>query len=252
MRSSFLLRAAFLATALLGAGALTAHAQQIYRIVGPDGRVTYSDHAPAAAPAVPSPDTVRSNTPGAAENAPFVADEAPTAATGRKPTPIAELPYALRQIAQRFPVTLYTTKDCQPCAAARDLLVRRGVPFQEKTVETGADTDALRRISGDGSLPFATMGSQYLHGYSEAEWTDYLNAAGYPAQSTLPASYRAAAPEPLVAVQKIAKPRPALARPENSGDRPDASSASVGTDSTRIAPAAQPASSAKNPSGIQF
>ena len=76
----------------------------------------------------------------------------------------------------------------------------RGVPFSEKTVKTADDSQALQRLSGEKTLPFATIGSQQLKGFSDAEWTQFLNAAGYPAMSVLLPSYRQLPAVPLVAV----------------------------------------------------
>ena len=168
--------AACYAVLMLAAG--QAHAQTVYRVQGPDGRVTFSDKPPVAA-------------------ASAVGTVAKTGAA-----PEAPLPYELRQVASKYPVTLYTSSNCAPCASGRALLMSRGVPFVEKTVTTPEDADSLKRLSGETSLPFMTLGGQQIKGFSDAEWIQYLNAAGYPATSVLPASYRRAAPSPLVVIQK--------------------------------------------------
>jgi glutaredoxin len=194
-----------------------AQAQQVYRIVGPDGKVTFSDKPPPAA-AAPAP-RVGSVAPGGASSS--------GSSTG--------LPFELRQVASKYPVTLYTSSACGPCGAARNMLNSRGIPFTEKTVNTAADSQALLRISGDNALPFATIGGQQLKGYSDAEWTQFLNAAGYPATSQLPATYRQAAASPLVTV---ATPAPASAAADSQ-------------DTERPAP--PPIQSApSNPAGIKF
>ena len=71
------------------------------------------------------------------------------------------------------------------------------------------DLDALKKLSGGTNLPFGTIGGQQLVGYSETEWVQYLDAAGYPKQSQLPSNYRRSAAAPLVAV----KPAPILNLP---------------------------------------
>jgi len=195
----------------------SAQAQQVYRSVGPDGRVTFSDRSPTDAAAQPA--GARSTT---------------TVEGG------APLPYELRQIAARFPVTLYTGSDCAPCASARNLLVSRGVPFTERTVNSNDDIDALKRLSGATSLPFGTIGGQQLSGFSDVEWTQYLDAAGYPKQSRLPAGYRQPAAAPLVAVQA---PPPA--------SRADAAAPPRARAASRPA-APAPANRASNPAGIVF
>lgn len=179
---NFLASKTLLALAMF-AGALAsppAQAQQVYRIVGADGKVTFSDKPPPTATATGSVGGAKPAEAGLAS--------------------AAVLPFELRQVAAKYPVTLYTSDNCVPCASGRSLLTARGVPFTEKTVSTADDSQALRRISGETSLPFMTLGSQQLKGFSDTEWTQYLNAAGYPPSSVLPASYRPPTAAPLVAV----------------------------------------------------
>jgi hypothetical protein len=94
--------------------------------------------------------------------------------------------------------------------------VGRGIPFTERTITTNEDIDALQRLSGSSSLPFGTIGGQQLTGFSDTEWTQYLNAAGYPKQSQLPSNYRRPPAAPLVAVkavQPVAPETPAKGAP---------------------------------------
>ncbi|QKD44258.1 glutaredoxin family protein [Alicycliphilus denitrificans] len=197
--------------------ALAAQAQQVYRIVGPDGRVTFSDRPPAAG-----------------------AEAAPVGAGAQGSGGSEALPYQLRQIAARFPVTLYTGSDCAPCDSARNLLVSRGVPFTERTVGSNEDIEALRRLSGESSLPFGTIGGQQLKGFSDSEWSQYLDAAGYPRQSQLPPGYRRPPATPLVAVQA----RPAAPEAESAPAAPAARPAAPATPPTGRTPT--------NPAGIVF
>jgi glutaredoxin len=187
----------------------SATAQTVYRIVGADGKVTFSDKPP-------------------------VTRDDKTTATGRGGKALdignSPLPYELSQVVGRYPVTLYTSSNCGPCGSARTLLSNRGIPFSERTVSTNEDVEALTRISGENSLPFLTIGGQKIKGFSDAEWTQYLDAAGYPSSSKLPATYRSPAPAPLVAIQKpevVAPPARAAAAPaapepaaENTGSNP--------------------------------
>ena len=202
-------------------------AQQVYRIVGADGKVTFSDRPPPAASGA--------NVSSASANAAGV-----SAAAG--------LPFELRQVASKYPVTLYTGDNCVPCSSGRSLLTSRGIPFAEKTVTTAEDSQALQRMSGETSLPFVTIGSQQLKGFSDAEWTQYLNAAGYPATSALPTSYRAPAPAPLISI--AAAPAPTAA----TGESPAAGATAGTTVITRPARPARPAvqPNSGNPAGIQF
>ena len=217
-------RLAALAACATGALLATAtQAQQVHRIVGPDGKVTFSDRAPEDKKAQ---STVLSTASGGAASNPA-------------------LPSELRQIASRFPVTLYTGESCSPCQQARQLLVQRGVPFTERSVNTNDDIDALRRLSGESALPFGTIGRQQLKGFSDAEWTQYLDAAGYPAQSRLPRGYTQPAATPLA---------PTKAPAASAPDAPqEAASAPTGRLRRQAPPPPPPgAPTPSNPAGIRF
>lgn len=188
--TSFHLHSAAIAL-VLGLLSATALAQGVYRIVGPDGRVSYSDQPPPAVTARP----VTSGAPGSAGGA------------------NVQLPFELRQVANRYPVVFYTSAECAPCNSGRNLLNARGIPYTEKTIVTNEDAEALKRLSGQASLPFLTIGSQQLKGYSDGEWTQFLDAAGYPKQSALPPNYRRATATPLVAVQAPAPRGTAVQQP---------------------------------------
>lgn len=150
------------AALMLAAAALMAAtpAWALYKVVGPDGKVTYTDRPPADKPA----QALRTN--GSVSST-------------------ANLPFELRQVATKYPVTLYASKDCGPCDQGRQSLRQRGIPFTEKSVDTNADIQALQRLENTQQLPVLRVGSQQVKGYAEAEWQSYLDAAGYPKQSAL-------------------------------------------------------------------
>lgn len=165
-------------------------AAALYKVVGPDGRITYTDRPPSDSSArvttLDRESVIETPAPGG-------------------------LPLALRQTATRFPVTLYSTADCPPCEAGRALLVQRGVPFAEKLIVSDDDAQAMERTLGTRTVPTLTIGAQALRGMSESEWTAYLNAAGYPRESQLPRDWQAPAATPLVA-RSSAAPASAPAR----------------------------------------
>ena len=207
-----------LTAALLALAAGTAQAQ-MYRSVGPDGRVTYSDKPPASA-------NLSQQTAGS---------------SGGAGSGGSALPYELNRVTQRYPVTLYTGKDCAPCNSGRNLLVNRGIPFSEKTVTTNDDIAALKRLGGDGSLPMLTIGGQRLTGFADADWSRYLDAAGYPQTSQLPSGYQRPAAAPLVTVKAV--PAPAA----------NAGTAAATAAPAEAAPTVSPARrNADNPAGIRF
>ncbi len=204
-----------LCTLALLLAATGAAAQQVYRHLDPSGRAVYTDQPPAA-------------------------NAKPAAARGQaSPSALntAGLPYELRQVVQRYPVMLYTSAECGPCDTGRSLLTTRGVPFDERTIRTPQDTEALQRLSGQTSLPLLAIGTQQLKGFSDAEWSQYLDAAGYPKSNQLPAGYQLPPAAPLVAQQEAPAPRAERATPAPALAAP--------------APAAQ-GPTPSNPAGIRF
>lgn len=160
-------RAALLLAALLLAAL---PAQALLKHVDPDGRVTYTDRPP--------PD-------------PAGSVKALAGPVGAGADEVAALPYALREPAQRFPVTLYTMQDCgEPCTLARALLARRGVPYAEHLASRNDEREAWPERVGGLEAPVLKVGQQALRGYVSAAWEEALDTAGYPRQSQLPASYR--------------------------------------------------------------
>ena len=148
-----------------------------YKVVGPDGKITYTDRAPNVAEG-------RVTALGA-HNAPAAPD--------------AELPFELRQVASRYPVTLYSASGaCEPCELGRALLRQRGIPYTEKQVMSADDSDALEKLSGARDAPTLMIGSQVVRGMAADLWNSYLDAAGYPRESKLPATYQYRAATPIV------------------------------------------------------
>lgn len=162
------------ALAALVLAAMPAHA--LFKVVGPDGKVTYTDRPPAA-------------TEGRATT---VNRDGSSASTD------ASLPFALRQVMARFPVTLFTAAKCEACDLGRQLLTRRGIPFSERTATTEEDRAAWEKVVGGQEAPVLRVGGQVLRGFNATAWEETLDVAGYSRTSQLPPNYRAGAAEPLV------------------------------------------------------
>ncbi|GIZ52029.1 glutaredoxin family protein [Noviherbaspirillum aridicola] len=186
---------------------LTAGAQaQLYKSVGPDGKVTYSDTPPATKSA-----RVETKTLGG----------------GGAPS-TAGLPYELAEAVRAHPVVLYSAAECLPCDEGRRLLNQRGVPFSEKTVSSADDHAAYKQIAGDSRLPLLTVGRTRERGFESAAWNAALTAAGYPETSRLPRNYRQPEaqalaqkkPEPKPAAQARSEPAPATDLPPATGNAP--------------------------------
>ena len=209
-------------------------AQQVYRIVGPDGRVTFSDQPPAAS-----------------SNAKVTTGLGSRSGTDSN---LASLPFELREVATKYPVTLYTGNNCGPCGSGRALLSARGVPFTERTITTPEDAEALTRLSGEASLPFMTIGAQQIKGFSDVEWAQFLDAAGYPKASALPAGYRNPPAAPLVASKKADAPAQVASAPQGGTTGTDTGNNVVSRrpGGNRPAAAAAPQPANTNPAGIKF
>lgn len=212
-------------------------AQPIYRIVGADGRVTYSDKQPA------------------------LAGQNKVSEAGRAPEADATLPLpvSLRAAVRQYPVALYTTANCTPCATGRALLLHRGIPFTEKTITSPEDAEAFQALSGENTLPLLTIGTQQIKGWSETQWQLFLDAAGYPRSSQLPRTYRLPAAKPLVALAPAAVAAPGQSTAANP-DAPPAPSDTAPVDTAPPAPTRQSIATPRapvgannpNPAGIRF
>ena len=117
-----------------------------------------------------------------------------------------ELPYALRETVNKYPVTLYATDCGEACDKARELLKTRGIPYTEKNPELKEASDELEKASGSRRIPVLQVGQgKVLQGFEQSQWDRELDAAGYPKTSVL----RKPAPPPPVAPAVNRKPSPA-------------------------------------------
>ena len=132
--------------------------------------------------------------------------------------PSVALPFELQQAAQKYPVTIYTSADCAPCRQGRELLVRRGIPFNERTANTPADKALWEKATGSSEAPVLMVGKQQMRGFNATNWGDILDAAGYPATSKLPTNYRLAEATPLAGREapRAAAPAPVAEAPSTS------------------------------------
>lgn len=187
----------FLLLALIPTALCLAPAQaQLYKWVGPDGKVNYSDKPPP--PAVKLLEKKSLSESGDVSN----------------------LPYELGLAASQNPVTLYTATSCSPCNDGRDLLKNAGIPFAEKTVRTNEDIEKLRQVGGDAQLPLLLIGGRQLHGYDSTDWKAALGSAGYPAGNRLPKDYRYPAAEPAAPPSAVTRAREEQAAPARKAATP--------------------------------
>ncbi|MBC7514761.1 MAG: glutaredoxin family protein [Herminiimonas sp.] len=203
---------------LLGHG--TVHAQ-VFKWVGPDGKINYGDMPPATQRA-----EKKSLTANVLDN--------------------AALPFAVAEAARLHPVTFYTGTGCAPCDAGRKYLATRGIPFTEKSVTTNADIALLGGAQVE--LPQLTVGSSKLTGFEAGAWDARLSAAGYPASNKLSRNYRNPAPSALAPVTAEATERKDTG---GSTDGPTAPAAASLRPKAQVKPAAPPRTDPAIP-GLRF
>ena len=140
-----------------------------YKWVDAEGRVNYSDTPPSGA-----------------------VKPLDSAAASPAPAGDAQLPYPLRAAAARYPVKLYTSRDCGVCDSARAHLAQRGIPFAEQLLRTEADVEAFKRLGfSERSVPALAVGREKTGGFDPQGWDLLLDAAGYPKTSMLPRGWQA-------------------------------------------------------------
>ncbi len=131
----------------------------LYKWIGADGRINYSDTPPP---------------PGAKKVEKKRLNDRVTQGDG--------LDFATRDTMKKYPVVLFATDCGVPCDQARALLAKRGVPHREKNPEKNlADGEELKKLTGALEVPDLQVGKDSpIKGFNEASWNAALDAAGYP------------------------------------------------------------------------
>ena len=137
-----------------------ANAQPLYKWVDKSGKVHYSDQPPPKEIKKVDQPRLRDST-----------------------IETSGMSFEAQEAAKNFPVTLYTTPECgSECAAARELLSRRGIPFSESKVVTTNDGETFKQALGTDKLLFPALivGKSRQIGFEQDIWHGLLDAAGYP------------------------------------------------------------------------
>ena len=135
---------------------IPASAQQIYRVVGADGRVQYTDKPPAGAAA--SPVRSRINSYG---GTPTVSGTAAPAAAARPE------------------VTMFATSWCPYCRKAQAYFARHGIRYTHVDIEKSQGGRAEYDRLGGRGVPVILVGGQRMNGFSEERLSEMLKSAGY-------------------------------------------------------------------------
>lgn len=152
---------AFLAASSVAMGSW-AQSTTVYRWVDSEGRVHFTDQPPTEAHRDLTQRRIGAN----------------VGSDGRAASPSVNL----EALAQRFPVVLYTSAECgEPCRVAREVLLKRGIPFSERSVQSGPEVaDELIKRAGGLYVPAMSVGANTLRGFEESAWRAVLDTAGYP------------------------------------------------------------------------
>ena len=185
----------------------------VYKVVGPDGSVTFTDVPPSSG----SGTVVQGAAPRAQAPAPAGSDT---------------LPPRLRQLQQQAPVVVYTAPACKACDDGIQLLRQRGVPYSEKTIVSPQDAEAFKAFDPGMQVPLLSVaGVKLSPGFNAGAWNQALDSAGYPQHSELPKDYRFAIPRPLAGTPApppglpgtagtASKPQPSVAPPPDPNAPP--------------------------------
>jgi glutaredoxin len=155
-------------------------------------------------------------------------------------------PYELAQAMKEFPVVLYTSPVCkEPCAAAREALNKRGVPFKEVQVWEPQTAEELTRLTGSRDVPALLVGRSVQKGFEQSAYDALLDAARYPKAGLVPARAQAAPkdPEDYISPEdreaaKAARAKPAAEEPKPLGPySPGSTPPPRRTPQTKVTPA---------------
>jgi glutaredoxin len=106
--------------------------------------------------------------------------------TGGKPDELP-LPYTLQQAVKNFPVTLFTSDCGDACTRARQVLVKRGIPYTEIDAKEHTGQEELHKLVGPTlQVPVLKIGQRVLKGIEEGQWNTALDIAGYPSTAMIP------------------------------------------------------------------
>ena len=147
--------------ALMFLSATASHAETLYKVVGTDGKITYTDRPPVD---------------GKSTALKFV--DAPTS-----PLPESVLKYQaeLRKSMQgrlseakktdsSGATTLFMATWCGYCTRAKAYLNAKGIRYQEVDIDTAEGARAFVDAGGSGGVPLLLIAGQRARGFSEASY----------------------------------------------------------------------------------
>lgn len=163
MRSKLSLPLLFVFCALFS---MTAPAQNLYKSIGPDGRIVYSDRRPAEG---------RIEKTLQFKNLP--ASSLPASASSQLEQ-LRKQKGAQQAAAQAGQVVIYTTSWCGYCKKAKAYLAGKGISYRELDIETGPGMAAYAQAGGEGGVPLLFYRGQRVQGYSKEAYDSLFESRG--------------------------------------------------------------------------
>ena len=138
----------------------TAQADNVYRSIGPDGQVTYSDQPPTTGkvqkvysfenlPASPVPESVQRFQQSLQKSMNQRLAKPAMAASGTQ---------------------LYSASWCSYCRKAKAYLGQKGIAYQEIDIDTSEGKEAFAWAGGGGGIPLLLRNGQRVQGFSTAAY----------------------------------------------------------------------------------
>lgn len=142
-----------LAAVLLAAAGAPLHAQTLYKSIGPDGKVVYSDQPPTTGKLEKTLDV--QTLPNTAIP-PEVLKEMERLKKEGKTTAAAPLGGTV----------LFSATWCGYCRQAKAHLAQRGITYRDFDIDTPDGRTAFVQFAGGGGVPFLIKNGEKLRGYS--------------------------------------------------------------------------------------
>ncbi|MBL7087301.1 glutaredoxin domain-containing protein [Acidovorax sp.] len=139
-----------LTTLALAVMPLAANAQTLYKSVGVDGRVVYSDQPPVT---------------GAVEKTMKLENLPVSVVPGAASTPQAATPDTPQVAIARGDVVLYMATWCGYCKAAKAYLTNKGIAYRELDIDTPSGKAAFKQLGARG-VPVLLTNGQKIAGFT--------------------------------------------------------------------------------------
>jgi glutaredoxin len=134
------------------------YAQTLYKSVGPDGRVIYSDHPPIS---------------GQIEKTLKFENLPASTLPPSKSTYLDQLRKTKGASQPDIPITgavLYSAAWCGYCKMAKSYMASKGISYQEVDIDTNSGMAAYAKAGGGKGIPLLLAGGQSVVGFSPAAY----------------------------------------------------------------------------------